>query len=125
MACFAIRNLFGMLARVDSMLICPRGMIYPARERRGASPPALHHHHRKHHHDDCPRAVVSKSSITIVTVFTSILALILVTILITITIPVLVNILVNIITISFIVNILPLIVMMTQASARSDIPSIP
>ena len=72
-----------------------------------------------------PRAVVSIT--IIVTVFTSILAAItiLTTILVTILIPTLVNIIINIVTFSFIVvvNILPLIVM-TQASARSDIPSL-
>ena len=76
-----------------------------------------------------PRAVVSIT--IIVTVFTSILAPILITItitiLVTILIPTLVNIIINNVTFFFIVvvNILPLIVMMTQASARSDIPSIP
>ena len=72
-----------------------------------------------------PRAVVSIT--IIVTVFTSILAAItiLTTILVTILIPTLVNIIINIVTFFFIVvvNILPLIVL-TQASARSDIPSL-
>ena len=72
-----------------------------------------------------PRAVVSIT--IIVTVFTSILAAItiLTTILVTILIPTLVNIIINNVTFFFIVvvNILPLIVM-TQASARSDIPSL-
>ena len=72
-----------------------------------------------------PRAVVSITFI--VTVFTSILAAItiLTTILVTILIPTLVNIIINNVTFFFIVvvNILPLIVL-TQASARSDIPSL-
>ena len=72
-----------------------------------------------------PRAVVSIT--IIVTVFTSILAAItiLTTILVTILIPTLVNIIINNVTFFFIVvvNILPLIVL-TQASARSDIPSL-
>ena len=72
-----------------------------------------------------PRAVVSIT--VIVTVFTSILAAItiLTTILVTILIPTLVNNIINNVTFFFIVvvNILPLIVM-TQASARSDIPSL-
>ena len=74
-----------------------------------------------------PRAVVSIT--IIVTVFTSILAPILITILITILVTILiatlVNIIINNVTFFFIVvvNILPLIVL-TQASARSDIPSL-
>ena len=50
---------------------------------------------------------------------------ILITILVTILVTILINIPINNVTISFftVVNILPLIVM-TQASARSDIPSL-
>jgi len=60
-----------------------------------------------------------------ITILITILVTILVTVLVTILVTVLVNILINTVAICFftVVNILPLIVM-TQASARSYIPSL-